>query len=309
MSTQRQSIAVRDELTIRTARGLCDAVAAALAMEPRALTLDVGAVKSVDAVGMAALLQSVQRAEAHGMDCAVVAGATVYAAALRGRMLDELTLAEATDAEAAIVITADVHELPRPLAATDRVILRQPTWEELPLFERWAQDPVLEQMVGSDLLYQCRHLGAYHPDFVAAVLADPTALTVVVEPWEAVSPVGFVRLYGICLAQQFAFLETAMGSTASMRRAWGIDASRLLLAYACDALWLERVEAKVYAYNVLSANSLRRNGFREEGVLREARMFDRQRWDIGVFSILTSEMRAQRASERFPCMSLWSVAR
>ena len=309
MSSERQSIAVRDELTIRTARGLCDAVDAALAAEPRALTLEVNAVKTVDAVGLAALLQSVQRVEAHGMDCAVIAGGAVYAAALRGRMLDELTLIETTDAEPGVVITADPHAPTRPLAATERVILRQPTWEELPLFERWARDPVIEQMVGSDLLYQSRHLGAYHPDVVAAVLADPTALTVVVEPWDAEGPVGFVRLYGICLPQQFAFLETAMGSTASLRRAWGIDASRLLLAYACDALWIERVEAKVYAYNVLSANSLRRNGFREEGVLREARMYDRQRWDIGVFSILSSEMRAQRTSERFPCMSLWSGAR
>ena len=307
MSKEQQSIAVRGELTIRTARDLCDAVDAALTAEARTLALDLGEVKTVDAVGLAALLQALRRAEAHEVDCTVVVGAAVHAAALRGRMLDELSLAEAKGLEPGVVVTADVHAVPLPVASTEHVVLRQPTWDELALFERWAQDPVLEQMVGSDLLYQCRHLGAYHPDFVAAVLGDPTSLTVVVEPRDAASPVGFVRLYGICLPQQFGFLETAMGNAPSLRRAWGIDASRLLLAYACDALWLERVEAKVYAYNVLSANSLRRNGFREEGVLREARMYDRQRWDIGVFSILAGEMRAQRASERFASMSLWSA--
>jgi RimJ/RimL family protein N-acetyltransferase len=163
-------------------------------------------------------------------------------------------------------------------------------------------------MVGSDLLYQCRHLGAYHPDFVAAVFADPTAVTAVVQPRGA-EAVGFVRLYGICLPQQFGFLETAMASVASVRRAWGIDASRVFLAYAVDTLGLERIEAKVYAYNVLSANSLKRNGFAEEGVLRGARTYDGQRWDIRVFSILAEEMRAQRTCERFPYMGLWQADR
>jgi RimJ/RimL family protein N-acetyltransferase len=37
-----------------------------------------------------------------------------------------------------------------------------------------------------------------------------------------------------------------------------------------DVLGLRRLEAKVYEYNVLSMNSLARNGFRQEGVLRQA---------------------------------------
>ena len=309
MSEERHAIAVRGELTIRTARSFCDAVDAALGAGARALALDVAEAKTVDVVGLAALLQATQRAESRGVSCSVVVGAAVHAAALRGRMLEELPCAEPAPGAHVTVVAADLQAAPLLLASTERIVLRQPTWDELPIFERWAHDPLLDQMVGSDLLYQCRHLGAYHPDFVAAVFADPRALTVVVAPRGAESPVGFVRLYGICLPQQFGFLETAMGSVASVRRAWGIDASRLLLAYACDTLGLERVEAKVYAYNVLSANSLRRNGFKEEGVLREARMYDGQRWDISVFSILADEMRAQRACERFPAMGLWSATR
>lgn len=303
------TIVVRDELTTRTARSFCDAVDAALAADPHALHLDVAEVKTVDVVGLAALLQAVDRIEARAVGCALVPGVAVHAAALRARMLEELPAAVEPSAENVTVVTTDMRAVPLPLAATERIVLRQPTWDELPLFERWAHDPLLDQMVGSDLLYQGRHLGAYHPDFVTAIFADPTAVTAVVHPRGAEHPVGFVRLYGICLPQQFGFLETAMASVASVRRAWGIDASRLLLAYAVDTLGLERIEAKVYAYNVLSANSLRRNGFKEEGVLREARTYDGQRWDIGVFSILADEMRAQRRCERFPYMGLWSAPR
>ena len=304
-----KTIAVRGELTVRTARRFCDAVDAALRAGVDAIALDLAEVKTADAVGLAAVLQATQRAEARAVGCSVVLGAAVHAAALRARMLEELPCVDAAPAAHVTVVANYLETTPLCLASTDRIVLRQPSWDELPIFERWAHDPLLDQMVASDLLYQCRNLGAYHPDFVAAVFADARALTVVVVPHDAEHPVGFVRLYGICLSQQFAFLETAMGSMASVRRAWGIDASRLLLAYACDTFRLERVEAKVYGYNVLSANSLRRNGFKEEGVLREARMYDGQRWDISVFSILADEMRAQRASERFPDMGLWSAAR
>ena len=72
-----------------------------------------------------------------------------------------------------------------------------------------------------------------------------------------------------------------------------------------DALEIHRVEAKVYAYNVLSVNSLRRNGFQQEGVLREAKTYRGKRWDILVFAILEDEMRAQRAQESFPYMGFW----
>jgi RimJ/RimL family protein N-acetyltransferase len=301
------AIAMHDELTTRTARAFCAAVDAALADGRRELIVDVGLVKTVDAVGLASLFQAFTRIEAAGADARIAPGAAVHAAALRGRMLEELPPASEAPAGETIAIAPDAHAALPVFAATERMTLRPPAWEELPLFEAWSRDPLLDQMVGSDLLYQCRHLGAYHPDFVAAVYADPTSVTAIVEPRGAERPVGFVRLYGICLPQQFAFLETAMASVASVRRAWGIDASRLLLAWAVDTLGLVRVEAKVYAYNVLSANSLRRNGFREEGVLREARAYDGSRWDISVFSILADEMRAERERERFPYLGLWSA--
>ena len=303
------TVAVRDELTTRTARRFCEAVDTALDNGVTTLRLDVGDVKTVDVVGLAALLQAADRIETRGVDSAIVLGAAVHAAALRARMLEELPPPIDGAAGDVTVVEAEVDAAPPTLAASDRLVLRHPTWDELALFETWARDPFLEQMVGSDLLYQCRHLGAYHPDFVSAVLSDPAAVTALVHPRGLDRPVGFVRLYGICLSQQFGFLETAMASVGSVRRAWGIDASRLLLAYAVDTLEMQRIEAKAYAYNVLSANSLRRNGFKEEGILREARAYDGQRWDICVFSILAEEMRTERLRERFPYMGLWSAAR
>ena len=79
----------------------------------------------------------------------------------------------------------------------------------------------------------------------------------------------------------------------------------LALSWAMDTLEIRRVEAKVFAYNVISINALRRNGFQQEGTLREAKTYGGQRWDILVFSILESEMREQRRRDALGAFSLW----
>ena len=268
--------------------------------------MDLRSAKTADVVGLAALLQCGGAVEAAGAD--VLRGRRGFAAdaLLAARLLDEIPFVTAFDeAEVAVVVdTVDAPQLTDAapvLARAARIGLRQPTWDELALFGRWAADRCLDEMVGSELLYRCRHLGPYHPDFVNDVLASPSSITLFVEPFAMPGhPVGFVRLYDIQLAEGIGFLETVVTTGESLRKGWGVEASRLLLAYAMDVLGIHRVEAKAYSYNVLSANALRRNGFHQEGVLRGAHRYQGQRWDILVFSILAEEMRAQRTRERYP---------
>ena len=300
---------VHEALTCRTAPAFCRAVVERLRVASQRLWINLEEVKASDVVGLAALLQTVRRAEAARVPLSILPSPSVYRALLYAGILDEMPL-EGPGAGPALSMPEPYGERPEAapsfLVETSRFGLRPPSWDELGTFERWANDPLLEQMVGSQLLYRCRHLGPYHPDFAAQVLHDPTALTLLVLPLEEpAEPVGFVRLHSVNLAEAFAFLETAVVQARSLRAGWGIQASRLLLAYAMDAIGVRRVEAKVYAYNVLSINSLRRNGFRQEGVLREARAYDGQRWDILLFGILEPEMREQRASDRFPYMGFW----
>ena len=301
---------VQGDLSVRTARRLCRAVEGLLGKHS-AMAIDLVEVKSLDVVGLAALLQASERAAAHSVALSILPGPVVHAAALRGQLMEELPFVTALsddDYEWGAIHAGAPPGEPSPfLAQTPKIGLRPPTWDELPLFAQWATDPLLEQMVGSELLYQFRHLGPYHPDVFNLIFNDPTSLTLVVEPLAPLrTPVGFVRLYQINLAQQFAFLETAVATVESLRRGWGIEASRLFLAYSLDVLHMHRIEAKVYAYNVLSTNSLKRNGFHSEGVLRRARTYGGQRWDILLFSILEEEMREQRRAERYPDLGLWS---
>lgn len=295
-------------MTCNTALAFCRAVEEELQAAPRRLWINLEEVKAADVVGLAALTQAVRRADAADVSLSVLPSAALYRALLNAGILDDVPTA-GSDAGPALAIPepqAERADAPSFRLDAARFSLRPPAWDELRVFEQWARDPLLEQMVGSELLYRCRHLGPWHPDFAPQVMHDPTALTLLVVPEEApATPVGFVRLHSVHLAEGFAFLETAVPAVRARSAGLGIAASRLLLAYAMDAIGVHRVETKVYGYNVLSINSLKRNGFREEGILREARTYDGQRWDILVFAILEREMREQRARDRFPYMGLW----
>ena len=303
------ALRARGELSVRTVRSFCWAIDDLLAKHPE-VAIDLSEVNKVDVVALAALLQVAERAAARNVALSIRPGPAVQSAALRAHLVEDLPLVTALvdgDYEWDELVNAFPGEALPLLAETAKLGLRPPRRDELPLFVKWATDPLLEEMVGSELLYQFRHLGAYHPDVIDLIFHDPTSLTLVVEPLAPLrAPVGFVRLYQINLAQQFAFLETAMATVESLRRGWGIEASRLFLAYGLDTLHLHRVEAKVYAYNVLSTNSLKRNGFQPEGVLRRARSYGDRRWDILLFSILEEEMLEQRRAERYPDLGLWS---
>jgi RimJ/RimL family protein N-acetyltransferase len=163
----------------------------------------------------------------------------------------------------------------------------------------WVDDPYLERMVGSEFLHSYKHVWDKSPAFYNAVLTDPTQVVLMVEAWQGWDrPVGVVRLFNIHLLEGYAFLETIIADARAMKKGFGVEAGKLLCCYGVDVLGLRRIEAKVYAYNVLSMNCLRRNGFRQEGVLRQAGFDGEHYCDVVVFGILRDEMELQRRKDK-----------
>lgn len=185
------------------------------------------------------------------------------------------------------------------IARGTRVFLRTLTRADLDHLSAWVDDPFLERMVGSELLQSYKHVWDKSPAFYDALLSDPTQVVLVVEArrgWTA--PVGVVRLFNIHLLEGYAFLETIIADPRAMRRGFGVEAGKLISYYGVDVLGLRRIEAKVYEYNTLSMNSLRRNGFRQEGVLRQAGFDGERYWDLVIFGILKEEIEAQRKKDK-----------
>ena len=143
-----------------------------------------------------------------------------------------------------------------------RVYLRTLRLEDLGHLSEWAEDPFIARMVGSDLLNTYKHVYDKDPSFYEAVLTDTTQVVLVVEAnrgWT--KPLGLARLFNIHLLEGYAFLEVMLMDPKALRRGFGVEAGKLISYYGVDVLGLRRIEAKVYEYNRLSANSLRRNGF------------------------------------------------
>ncbi len=180
-----------------------------------------------------------------------------------------------------------------------RVSLRTMTRGDLEHLSRWVDQPYLERMVGSEFLQSYKHVWDKAPAFFEAVLTDPTQVVLVIEANRGFTkPVGVVRLFNIHLLEGYAFLETIVAEPRAMKRGFGIEAGKLISYYGVDVLGLRRIEAKVYEYNVLSMNSLRRNGFRQEGVLRQAGYDGERYWDLVIFGILKDEIEAVRRRDK-----------
>jgi len=180
-----------------------------------------------------------------------------------------------------------------------RVYLRTLQPEDLDYLAQWSEDPFTERMVGSEFLGAYKHLYDKDPSFYDACLTDTTQVVLVVEAnqgWN--KPVGLARLFNIHLLEGYAFLEVMLTDQRAIRRGFGVEAGKLISYYGVDVLGLRRIEAKVYEYNRLSANSLRRNGFQQEGILRKAGYQDGRYWDMFVFGILRDEIDAQRKRDK-----------
>ena len=181
-----------------------------------------------------------------------------------------------------------------------RVYLRTFTPRDLDHLASWVDDPFLERMVGSEFLHAFKHDWDKGPGFHEVVLNDATQVVLMVEACMGgfTKPVGLVRLFNIHLLEGYAFLETIIADARAIRRGFGVEAGKLISYYGVDVLGLRRVEAKVYEYNVLSMNSLKRNGFHQEGVLRQAGYDGTRYWDVIVFGILRHEINAVRTRDK-----------
>lgn len=194
----------------------------------------------------------------------------------------------------------EVSASPRVVAHGERVWLRLLEPSDRSALRRWANDAFLERMTGSEFLRAYRRAGA-HPSFLDACLADPTqVIFIVTAAAEDGEPLGLVRLFNIHRREGYAFLETIIAGRKALGKGCGVEAGKLICAWGLDVLALERIEAKVYEYNVLSINALKRNGFQQEGVLRKAGCQAGRRCDVLIFGILREELEARRQQEPHP---------
>ncbi|MFI9383746.1 GNAT family N-acetyltransferase [Kutzneria sp. NPDC052558] len=79
-------------------------------------------------------------------------------------------------------------------------------------------------------------------------------------------------------------------------RGFGTEATRLVLRYAFERVGLHRISLEVYAFNPRARRVYEKVGFRHEGVLRDALLWEGERFDAHVMSILAPEWAEHRGN-------------
>ena len=159
-------------LTAQVAASLCRAVAAHVHAGVTVLELHMPEVERIDSVGLAALHQVGAFTAERGVILSLVPSPALHRALLDAHLLEEFTLA----APRAGGPRTTHRRLPEDtasgqiIATSKNLALRLPTSEDLSHFDGWARDPLLAHMVGSYLLYRCRHLGSGHPEVAGLIL-------------------------------------------------------------------------------------------------------------------------------------------
>jgi RimJ/RimL family protein N-acetyltransferase len=85
----------------------------------------------------------------------------------------------------------------------------------------------------------------------------------------------------------------ALGAT-GQNRGLGTEATRLVLGYAFERVGLHRISLEVYSFNSRARRVYEKVGFQAEGVLRDALLWEGQRFDAHVMSILAHEWAEHR---------------
>ncbi|MFD5766983.1 GNAT family N-acetyltransferase [Streptomyces sp. NPDC127049] len=177
----------------------------------------------------------------------------------------------------------------KPTLTGDLVILRPVTEDDVPALLPFFEDAEVARLTGSHRSFDEPALrewygsrGGTDDRLDLAVVERATGRVVgeaVLNEWDPDNE---------SCAFRIAFVPAAFG------RGLGTEATRLIVGHAFEGLGLYRVWLEVYAFNPRARRAYEKAGFTPEGVLRGALLWEGERVDATVMSVLAPEWAAAR---------------
>jgi RimJ/RimL family protein N-acetyltransferase len=113
-----------------------------------------------------------------------------------------------------------------------------------------------------------------------------------IRPIDSETLIGTVGFDGIEWSHQVAGFAIGIGDRENQGKGYGLEATRLALAFAFNELNLHRLQLSVFEYNERAIALYERCGFRREGVFREYLNRDGLRHDMYLYGLLRHEWAA-----------------
>ncbi|MER5960928.1 GNAT family protein [Streptomyces sp. NPDC002057] len=172
----------------------------------------------------------------------------------------------------------------KPTLTGERVILRPVTEADVPALLPMFEDPENARLTGMHTEFDEPALRAWYgsrgsrDDRLDLAVVERATGTVVGEAvlteWDEANE---------SCAFRICFTPAGIG------RGLGTEATRLIVGHAFEGLGLHRVWLEVYAFNPRARRAYEKAGFTAEGVLRGALLWEGERVDATVMSILAPE--------------------
>ena len=185
------------------------------------------------------------------------------------------------------------------VAAQPAVALRELERSDLPLINRWRNDPSLVAMLGGSFRHVCMAVDEKWYEHYLANRAGNVRLAITLADGTTVGAVYLVAIDWLHRDAEFAIW---IGAAAARGIRVGETATRLMLDHAFADLNLHRVHLSVLAHNERAIRLYRKVGFVDEGVQRRAVYKGGEYRDLNLMAMLRDEHRpAPQASGGPPC--------
>lgn len=175
-----------------------------------------------------------------------------------------------------------------PKLIGDRIMLREYRADDLIPMRSWVNDPeIVDQL--SDIFLYPQTEGETETFLHTIVEKDDDHRGFVIAFKDTEAYIGQIDLFRFDWKNRSAEMGIVIGSRSMQRQGYGSEAIRLLQRFVFERLGLNRLQLEVYDFNRAAIGCYLKNGFREEGRLRERHYFNGRYCDVVVMSILKRE--------------------
>lgn len=130
-----------------------------------------------------------------------------------------------------------------------------------------------------------------HDQWFESYVNNSKRLEFIIETKENKKPIGTVGLNNIDYKNQKAELGILIGEFSEQSKGYGFEAISKLLVYAFNEMNMQKISLQTFYDNIKAINLYKKNGFKEDGVLRNEIYKNGKFKDVIVMSLLREEWK------------------
>jgi RimJ/RimL family protein N-acetyltransferase len=179
-----------------------------------------------------------------------------------------------------------------PILYSQRLRLRAPEREDIPMFLRWVNDPDVAENLEHFAVYNRVQEEAWFDRVSNGPRAELPLVIEINQPENDICiPIGNLSFMNIHQFNRSAEIGIMIGEKQYWDQGYGTEAMRRMCQYGFEELNFHRIFLRVFEGNERGKAPYRKVGFIFEGTMREARYHRGRYWNVDFMSILKSEWK------------------